>query len=354
MKTMYRVALTAALCVFLLPMYALSEIRAGSFEVSPFGGYNFFQDRQNLENSFLFGARLGYNFTKNFGIEGAAEYIGSSVDDKAKLWTKEGQFTSPIDDVDITFYHLDLIYHFMPDGNFNPFIVAGYGLANYDPEINDHDMAFGSFGLGAKYWLSDNFALRLDLRDNIVWDETIHNIQGTLGIVFAFGGKAKSAPAPLAKKELKPEPKATAPMVILASEPKAEEKVVAVVSQPAPVVVLAFEDIHFDFDRSTLTKEAQAILKRSIQLLKENPKAKLRIAGYTSARGTTEYNQKLSERRARAVYDYLTTEGLISPERLTTIGYGETRPAMYEPIPGNIYSEAAKANMRVLFEVIVK
>jgi len=62
----------------------------------------------------------------------------------------------------------------------------------------------------------------------------------------------------------------------------------------------------------------------------------------------------LSERRAKAVYDYLTKEGLVPPEKLTTIGFGEMRPAMYEPIPENIYSTQAKANMRVLFEVIVK
>jgi outer membrane protein OmpA-like peptidoglycan-associated protein len=152
-----------------------------------------------------------------------------------------------------------------------------------------------------------------------------------------------------------PPPRVEERVIILASEPKVEEKVVALASEPKEkVIVLAFEDVHFDFDKSTLTKEAQVILKKSIQRLKDNSKAKIRIAGYTSASGTKEYNQKLSERRAKAVYDYLTKEGLVPPERLTTIGYGETRPAMYEPIPENIYSTEAKANMRVLFEIIVK
>ncbi|MBN1661966.1 MAG: outer membrane beta-barrel domain-containing protein [Deltaproteobacteria bacterium] len=358
MRILYRTTLIVISLVFLIPLSARSEIRAGSFEVSPFAGYNFFESRQNLEDSFVFGGRFGYNFTKNFGAEIAGEYIRSGVDDKAEPWTKEGQFTSPIDNVDIILYHLDLLYHFMPEEKFNPFIVAGYGFANYDPEkINDHDMAFVSFGLGAKYWLSDNFALRLDLRDNMVFDETIHNLEATVGIVFAFGGKKKPAPTPtpVARYEPKPAPKAEAPIIILASEPVVEEKVAAVISEPktkAPVVILAFEDVHFDFDKSTLTKDAQAILKKSIRRLKDNPKAKVRIAGYTSASGTKEYNQELSERRAKAVYDYLTSEGLIPAERLTRIGYGQTRPAMYEPIPENVYSKAAKANMRVLFEVI--
>jgi len=44
----------------------------------------------------------------------------------------------------------------------------------------------------------------------------------------------------------------------------------------------------------------------------------------------------------------------ISPERITVIGYGRTKPAVYEVAPGDINSKEAKANMRVLFEVVVK
>jgi OOP family OmpA-OmpF porin len=94
--------------------------------------------------------------------------------------------------------------------------------------------------------------------------------------------------------------------------------------------------------------------KRNIQLLKDNPKAQIRVAGYTSAAGTEEYNQKLSERRANAVREYLINEGIIAPDRLTIIGYGETRPAMYEAAPKELYSKAAKANMRALFEIVVQ
>jgi len=96
------------------------------------------------------------------------------------------------------------------------------------------------------------------------------------------------------------------------------------------------------------------ILKRNIQILKDNPKVKVRIAGYSSASGTESYNQRLSERRANAVKEYLTKEGVIAPDRLSIIGYGKTRPAMYEAAPKELYSEAAKANMRALFEIIVE
>jgi outer membrane protein OmpA-like peptidoglycan-associated protein len=152
-------------------------------------------------------------------------------------------------------------------------------------------------------------------------------------------------------KQLAAEPRER--FIIVPDEPMAEEKIVAAVAEKK-VVILTFEDVHFDFDKSTLKPEAQARLKRDIQLLKDNPNAKVRIAGYTSAAGTMAYNQALSERRAKAVQEYLINEGIITPDRLSTIGYGETDPAMYEASPKEIYSKAAKANMRVLFEIVVQ
>jgi outer membrane protein OmpA-like peptidoglycan-associated protein len=86
-----------------------------------------------------------------------------------------------------------------------------------------------------------------------------------------------------------------APVVIVVAEPKAQDKVVELASvRQEKVVVLALEDVHFDFDKSTLTDEARKILKKDLQILQDNPKAKVLIAGYTSASGTAEYNMKLT------------------------------------------------------------
>ena len=363
MKVMYRAALMVAVFVFLLPLSARSEIKAGSFEVNAFGGYNFFESSQNLENQFLYGGRFGYNFTKHWGIEGVVEFINSRVNDKAIPGTKEGQFRGPMDRVDLTFYHLNAVYHFMPDSKFTPFVVAGFGGAHYSPTISNREMAAFNVGVGAEYWMTENIAFRVDVRDYMVteiFQETYHNVGVTVGLTFAFGGKAKPAPAEVVKYEPVPEPTPPPPkpkVIILAAEPMVEEKVVAAAAETKveeKVIVLAFEDVHFDFDKSTLKPEAQAILKRNVQLLKDNPNAKVRIAGYTSASGTMAYNQALSERRAKAVQEYLVNEGIITRDRLSTIGYGETKPAMYEAAPKELYSKAARANMRVLFEIIVQ
>ena len=144
---------------------------------------------------------------------------------------------------------------------------------------------------------------------------------------------------PSRRAEIRPEPK---PEPVVIAEPTVVEK------------AILLEDVHFDLDKATLTPEAQTILKRNIEALKENPKMKLRIQGHTSAIATEEYNQKLSERRAKSVEEFLIKEGGIAPDRLSKIGYGETRLEKPEPNPEITESAAAKTNRRVIFKIIVE
>lgn len=122
---------------------------------------------------------------------------------------------------------------------------------------------------------------------------------------------------------------------------------------PKVVGVLAtLENSHFDFNSAAISENGKTILNHNIKALQANPNMKLRIAGYTSAAGSEEYNQLLSERRAVAVKEYLVKVGGIDENRLSTIGYGKSSPAKYEATPSDKYSEAAYANMRVVIEII--
>lgn len=109
---------------------------------------------------------------------------------------------------------------------------------------------------------------------------------------------------------------------------------------------------HFAFDSAEISDDGKTILNYNITVLKNDPKMKLHISGYTSAAGSEEYNQKLSERRAEAVKEYFVKVGGIDGNRITTIGYGEKSPAKYEANPSDKLSEAALANMRVVIEVV--
>lgn len=144
------------------------------------------------------------------------------------------------------------------------------------------------------------------------------------------------------------------PKTTLSDKSMSELKVMMLVLDPKPdEKVIVFGDTHFDFAQSALTPEAKVMLDKDVQILKDNPSVHVRMAGYTSALGTKETNQILSEKRANAVREYMIKEG-IAPERITVIGYGRTKPALYEMDPYDIDSKEALANMRVLFEINVK
>jgi len=86
------------------------------------------------------------------------------------------------------------------------------------------------------------------------------------------------------------------------------------------------ENIYFDFDKSDLKPEARATLVKKAEFLRNNPSFSVRIEGNCDERGTIEYNLALGERRALAAWKFLNALG-ISGDRMTTISYGEERPA---------------------------
>jgi len=85
------------------------------------------------------------------------------------------------------------------------------------------------------------------------------------------------------------------------------------------------EDIYFDFDSAQLLPQAQEILQRKAEWLRNHPGTRVIIEGHTDDRGTVEYNLALGDRRATAASDFLVELG-ISPDRVTPISYGEERP----------------------------
>jgi OOP family OmpA-OmpF porin len=94
---------------------------------------------------------------------------------------------------------------------------------------------------------------------------------------------------------------------------------------PVPVSI-DLKGVNFDFDKSTLRPDAVAILNEAIGILKRYPDLKVEVAGHTDQCGTDQYNQSLSERRASAVYSYLTSNGVDAGRMTGPNGYGESRP----------------------------
>ena len=388
MKSITWLAVLLVVCVLVFsPGNGMSQIREGSVSLNPnIGGY-VFQRGQHIDDDITYGLGLGYNITENWGVEGNFNYVN----------TDSNADSSDGEKVEAYLYRLDALYHFMPEKKLVPYVAAGVGAISIRGDIdNKGSDPLLNFGAGVKYFVTENLALRGDIRQ-IITDDPNYNIIYTVGLTYLFGGEKKAAPAPEPAALLKaPEPVKPADsdgdgvyddMDKCPDTPKGvavdskgcpldsdgdgvpdyldkcpdTPKGVAVDSTGCPPVpaakvekVIVLDDLHFDFDKATLTEEATGILKKDMQSMKENPGIKVRIEGHTCAHGQDDYNLRLSDRRANAVKEYLMKEGGITSERLTTIAYGETRLAMPEiPTPKNKNSTEAKTNRRVHFVVIL-
>lgn len=90
----------------------------------------------------------------------------------------------------------------------------------------------------------------------------------------------------------------------------------------APVLI---DNIFYDFDKATLTPASTQALDKLVALLKENSHVTIELSAHCDYKGNSEYNKRLSQRRAQSVVDYLIAHG-IEKDRLTPVGYGKERP----------------------------
>jgi peptidoglycan-associated lipoprotein len=105
------------------------------------------------------------------------------------------------------------------------------------------------------------------------------------------------------------------------------------------------KDVNFDFDSPQLSPTAKSVLASNAAFLQRNPSVRVRIEGHCDERGTDEYNLALGAKRAKAVYEYLVSQG-VSASRMETISYGESLPL----VPGNSESSWS-SNRRAHFSV---
>lgn len=95
----------------------------------------------------------------------------------------------------------------------------------------------------------------------------------------------------------------------------------------AAIQTISDSRVYFAFNRYNIDSQGDAILKREAELMKQFPSIHVRIEGNCDDRGTQEYNLALGERRARAAYDYLVSNG-VNPGQLEMISYGKENPAV--------------------------
>jgi outer membrane protein OmpA-like peptidoglycan-associated protein len=93
---------------------------------------------------------------------------------------------------------------------------------------------------------------------------------------------------------------------------------------PINVPVL-IDNIFYEFDKADLTPESTAALDQLVAMMNQNPNITIELSAHCDYRGNDAYNERLSQRRAESVVNYMIAHG-IKTERMTPKGYGESRP----------------------------
>lgn len=111
-------------------------------------------------------------------------------------------------------------------------------------------------------------------------------------------------------------------------------------------------DVLFDFDKADIKEEAAAAIKQVGAIIKEKARGAVRIEGHTDSKGSDSYNQKLSERRANSVRDWLVKKEGLKNVRFATTGFGAQKPTVANTKPdGSDDPDGRQKNRRV--EIVI-
>ncbi len=109
------------------------------------------------------------------------------------------------------------------------------------------------------------------------------------------------------------------------------------------------EKVQFEYNKAEILEVSHDLLNDVATVMRQHPEVKkIRIEGHASSEGEDDYNKDLSDRRAKAVMDFLVNAG-IAEDRMESIGYGEERP-----IASNDTEEGREKNRRVEFNIIAR
>lgn len=280
--------------------------------------------------------KLGKELSESWDVQGGLGYNRATQD--TGVPGASGRYKQ-------TTLGLDALYMFSRS-NFRPFLLAGLGAARNKVDYTGGGLVgddsktswLGNVGLGAQYLVNDSFGLQADLREQ--WSRapigrtalgaandtsTVANTLLTLGGIFRFGAPAPmpvvaaAEPAPAAVVEPAPAP---------APEAVAEPAPAPVVCKPNTETITVGAEKLFGFNKSKLQDGAKPILDEAAAKIKANPEIKaVIVTGHTDRIGSDAYNQKLSEKRAKQVADYLISQGVDSAI-ITSAGKGESEPVV--------------------------
>lgn len=303
-------------------------------------GWYHFDDDQLLHNDGGISAGLGHRWDE-WGLEGTFNYV-----------TTDEKHTGNDGNADLDLEQLSVLRFFDAPEGWQPYISFGVNRFGIDRDKHgSDDDAQVHAGLGVFRELIDGWALRADARALYGFDSEVIDGLYTIGLTYAFGGgghAAAPAPAPAPAPAAAPPKDSDGDGVTDDKDKCPDTKPGALVDEDGcyrklKETVSIELLLEFDYDKAIVRPADDAQIQKVVDFMKQYPEVSAVLEGHTDARGSTAYNQKLSERRANAVLDYLVSSKGIGRDRLSAIGYGESRLKD----PGNT-EEAHQRNRRVV------
>jgi outer membrane protein OmpA-like peptidoglycan-associated protein len=332
-----RVVVTAAAALAVLATSPVHAQHWGTVEVGGFGQYTFVSKKIGPTNTIGGGGRIGLFVLPNLALE--ADYLIS----QRKPWVGG--------DISYRPWSGRVVYNAPITKNVKLLLGAGYIQTNYDGDttFNKFEDGFTLLG-GIRTLLNESWSLRFEGVTNKhpspagnADNKGYWNHGARVGLSYMFGQKRAEPPvvAVIPTPEPTPVP-VTQPTPAPAPPPEVTPAPVAQPAPPAPRERMRLDAVNFKFDKYTLTAGAQDSLRVIAKTLKDSGDFVFEIAGHTDAIGTDAYNQRLSERRAESVRQFLMKQG-IPANRMRTKGYGESQPEA-----DNGSAEGRRQNRRVM------
>lgn len=306
-------------------------------------GFNF-QDSDRLTNDAPFVTLgLGKFISPNWSLDGELNYQNPNFDANQDLnWSQYG-------------VSVDLRRHFISEGRgWNPYIVGGLGYQKSEEEFDNFpspdspgERKDGNFAAKLGVGLQTTFEKRVAVRAEVAYradfdDKSVSapdeswfgDVLASVGVVIPLGpppAAAVVAPPPVAPSCADLDDDGDGVNNCDDKCPNSQPgQTIGPDGCPVPVSI-DLKGVNFDFDKSNLRPDAVAILAEATQILVRYPDIRVEVAGHTDLCGKDDYNQKLSERRATSVYNYLTQNGVDAGRLAGPIGYGESRPLEQTP-----------------------
>lgn len=246
-------------------------------------------------------------------------------------------------------YRLDLVYNLDNTvGKLSPFFVGGIGDTTFD---TNKDTTL-NLGAGLRHRFNDRVEWRAAARTFYGFDDGTYDFGIDTGLVFHLGSGA--APRVAASPTPAPTPAPAATIVDSDGDGVPDNRDAcpntprnyAVDERGCPIMLEEVAritlNVQFDFDQAVVKPEYFEDIRRVADFLSANEDVVATLEGHTDSTGTDEYNQELSERRAAAVRQALIDRFNVSPARISSVGYGESRP-----VTSNATAEGRAQNRRV-------